>query len=129
MLRGSAFDFTVLFQLSDDVLHYFTALFDMSHLATTEQDSHLNLVVVLKKANRLLYLKLNIVLARFRSNANLFKLRLMLFAFRSPLTLVVLELSIVHDAANRWFRFGRDLDEIKPVFASLFKCVGCRDDA
>ena len=129
LLGWAAFDFAVLFELRNDVLHHFAALFDMSHLATTEQDGHLHLVVVLKEANCLLHLKLNIVLARLGSNAYLFELRLMLFAFRSPLTLVVLELSIVHDAANRWFGFGRDLDEIKPVFASLFKCVGCRDDA
>ena len=111
------------------MFHDLAALFDVSHLATTEQDSHLHLVVVLEKTNRLLDLKLNIVLARLRSNANLFELRLMLFAFCSPLTLVVLELSVVHDAANRWFRFRRDFDEIKPVFASLGKCLLRWDDA
>ena len=119
----------MLFQLGDNALHYFSALFDMGHLATAEQNRNLDLVFVLEKPNRFFYFELDIVFACFGAYADLFKLRLMLFAFRSPLTLVVLELSIVHDAANRWFRFGRDLDEIKPVFASLFKCVGCRDDA
>lgn len=109
----------------DDVFHHLTALFDMSHLATAEQDGDLHLVVVLEKANGLLHLELNIVFTRFRPNTNLFQLCLVLFTFRSPLTLVIFELSIVHDATNGWFRFGRDFDEIKPVFASLCKCVVC----
>jgi len=109
----------------DNVFHYLAALFNMSHLATTEQDGYLHLVVVLEKTNGLLYLKLNIVLARFRPDTNLFQLRLMLFTFGSPLALVIFELSKVHNATNGWFCFGRDFDQIKSVFTRFGKRVGC----
>ncbi len=113
----------------DDVFHHLAAFFDMSHLPSAEQDGYLHFVVVLEKANRLLHLKLDIVLARLGSNANLLKLGLVLLTFGCPLTFVVLELSKVHNSANRRFGFGRDFDEIKPVFARFIKCFSCWNDA
>ena len=113
----------------DNVLHHLSALFDVSHLATTKQNGHLHFIIVLEKTDSLLHLELNVVFARFGSNANLFQFCLMLFTFGGPFTFVVLELSIVHDATNRWLGFGRDFDEIEPVFTGLGQCVGCWDDA
>ena len=101
----------------------------MSHLATTEQNRHLNFIVVLEKTNGLFDLELDIVFAGLGLYANLFALGLELLTLSAAFALVILELSKVHDAAYRRFGFGRDLDEIKPAFTSLLKCVCCRNDA
>jgi hypothetical protein len=123
LLRRLAFDFTVLGQLLDDAFHHFAAFVDMSVLTTTEQDGHLNFIVVLKEADRLLDLEVDIVIASFWSNANLFQFGLMSLPFFPFLLLVVLELPEVHDSADGRLRVCSDLDQIQPVFAGTVECV------
>ena len=129
LLRRAAFNFAVLFELSNNGFHYFLAFIDVSHLASAKLDGDLHFVVVLQKANGLLDLKLNIMLARFRTDANFFQLRLVLLAFGCSFAFVVLELSIVHNTAHRRLCLGSNFDQIKPLFASLGKRVSCGDNA
>ena len=72
LLRWTAFDFAVLFELRDDVLHHFAALFDMCHLATSELNGDLHLVIVLEESDRLFDFKIDIVLARLGTHTDLF---------------------------------------------------------
>ena len=97
-------------KLLDDALHHFSTFVDMSVFATAEQDCHLNFIVVLEKVDRLLDLEVNIVVTGFWSDANLFQLGLMSLALLAFLLLVVLELTEVHDAADRRFRFCSNFD-------------------
>ena len=84
---------------------------------------------MLEKSNGLFDLELNVVFARFGSDADLLELRLVLFAFCRPLTFVVLKFAKIHDSANRRLGFGSHFDQIEPVFAGFGKCVSCGNDA
>ena len=96
----------MLKELGDDAFHDFAAFFDVRHLATTEENGYLDFVFVLQKANRLFDFEVDVVLARFGTQANFLQFRLMRFAvLLSPFALLILELSIVHDSTNGWFRF------------------------
>ena len=128
LLGRPAFDFAVLFELRDDVLHHFAALFDMSHLATTELNGDLHLIVVFEKSNRLLDFEVNIVLARLGAHTDLFQLCLMLLTLGRTLTFVVLELTIVHDSADWWFRFWGHFDEVESQVLRFGQCVSGGDD-
>lgn len=90
----------MLFKLFDDLFHDLTPLFYVSEFTTAEHYSNLNLVLVGQKANCLFHLEVDVVLSSFGTNANLFQLRLMAFAFLGLLALVVFPLAVVHDAAN-----------------------------
>ena len=71
-----------------------------------------------KKRARLVQLEADVVLARLGANANLLDLALMRVSLGLPLLLLVLELPIVHDAADGRPLVGSDLDEIQIGFAS-----------
>ena len=100
----------------------------MSVFATTEKHSHLHLVVVLKKPDRLLNLEVDIVVTSFWSDANLFQFGLMSLSFFAFLLLVVLELSKVHDAADGRLRFCSNFNKVQPVFTSTFQSILGRND-
>ena len=128
MLGRPAFDFAILLELRDDILHHFAALFNVSHLATTELNGDLHLVVVFKKSDRLLDFEVNIVLARLGAHTDLFQLCLMLLTLGRTLTFVVLELTIVHDSADWWFRFWGHFDEVESQVLRFGQCVSGGDD-
>ena len=85
----------------------------MSHLATTELNGNLHLVIVLKKPNRLFDFKIDIVLPRLGTDTNLFQFRLMLLTLGRTLTLVVFEFAVVHDATDRRFSLRGHFDEVE----------------
>ena len=74
----------------------------MRHFTSFEDHRHEHFVFVLQESLSLLDLKFNIMVARFRSKANLFRLRLVSVGRPSSLLIfLVLVLAEVHDSANR----------------------------
>ena len=128
LLGWAAFNFAVLFQLRNDVLHHFAALFDMSHLATTELNGDLHLIIVFKKANRLLDFEINIVLARLGTHTDLFQFCLMLLTFGSTLALVVLKFTVVHNTTDRRLGLRGHFDEVESQILRFGQCVSRSDD-
>ena len=89
------------------------------------QDGDLHLVVVLQKADGFLDLEVDVVFTCLWAHANLFELGLMSFVLGSPLTLVVFELSIVHDSTNGRLGFRSDFDQIEPLVLGFLESVCC----
>lgn len=77
LLRRPILDFSEFGKLCNDAFHHFSAFFDVGHFAAPEKHGHLNLVIVLEKANCFLDLEVDVVLAGFWPDTNLFKLGLM----------------------------------------------------
>lgn len=77
LLGRQTFNFAMLGKHLDDMVHHLAALVDVRVFATAKQHRHLDFVIVLQKANSLLDLEPDIVLAGFRTNANFFKPGLM----------------------------------------------------
>src|SRR6476659_1694043 len=66
-----------------------------------------------------------IVLIHVDAELYFFQDDLLLVLFGRPflLFLLVEELAIVHDAANRWHRSGRNLYQVKTLLAGLSRCI------
>jgi len=60
-----AFNFAVLFKLSNNAFHHFATFVDVSVLTTSKQNGHLHFVVVLKETDGLLDLEVDIVVTGF----------------------------------------------------------------
>ena len=69
------------------------------------------------------------MLARFGPHADFLDLALMGVSLAQPFLLLVLELPIIHDAANGRSLIGRDFDEIKICFSSLGQGLVGADDS
>lgn len=110
-------------QHRNDVVHDFTALFDVSHFPTTEHDGDLNFIFVFQKADRLFDFEIDIVLSGFGTDTDFFGLGLVRLVFVGFLALFVFVLSKVHNTADRWAFIGCDFNEIQSLVASLIKCV------
>ena len=100
MLLRRSFDFAVVQQFLDHVLHDASAFLDVSHFTTAKQHGHLDLVLVFEKVLRLLHLETNVVIARLGTKANLLGLGVMSNLARL-LHFLVLVLAIIHDSTNR----------------------------
>ena len=100
----------------------------MSHFSTPKHDGDLNLVLVPKKTHCLFDFKINVVLSRFGSNANLFSLGLMRFVLIGFLAFFVFVLSKVHNTANRWAFVGSHFHQIKAfIFGLTQSILRCND--
>jgi len=62
LLHGWVFDLAVYFQLFHHFLHHTMSLFDVGDFATTEHDRNLDFVALIQEVNRLLDLKVDVVL-------------------------------------------------------------------
>ena len=123
LLRGSALDFSMFGKHFDDVIHDLAAFIDVRVFATSEQHRHLDFVIVIEKADCLFDLKSNIVFARFGSNSNFLKLGLMRLVFGLTFFLVVVELTKIHDPANRWFCIAGNFHQIQANCFRFFQRV------
>lgn len=121
LLGRKALDFPVLGKQFDDVVHHFTAFIDVGILSSSEQNCHLNFVVVLQEANRFLDLKTDIVFTGFGSDANLFEPGLMRLVLGLAFFLVVIEFAKIHDTANRRLRVASNFNQIKLSFFGFFE--------
>jgi hypothetical protein len=85
-----------------------------------------NLVPVLEKFPGMFGLELEIMRVRMGSETNFFQLNVMGFfsGFLVLLLLLVPELAIIHDLADRWLGVRRDFDEIQFSLLGKLKGVG-----
>jgi len=87
----------------------------MLHFPAAKCDGDLNLVVVFEKLSRLNDLRVNIVVIRFRPNADLFQLLLANLArFVSLLGRREAQLAIIEDSANRRSFVRSDFYQVQP---------------
>ena len=118
-------DFSHLF---GNPLHQPEAEFWMGDLSTTEHDGHFNLVALLKKPQGVSDFDLKVVILSLGSHLDFFDIdtRRLLLGLCGTLARLVLVLAVIHDAADRRVRVGRNLHEIEP---SLFRCKQSLADA
>jgi len=104
-------------ELLNHLLHHATSFLDMGHFASAKHYGHLDFIAVFEKSDGLFYFEINVVLPGFGPQSNFFQFRsVLLAAFLGPFALFIFKLPKIHDAANRWFCFRRNLDEIQPKF-------------
>jgi hypothetical protein len=111
------------------MVDHFAAFLNVGQLSTTEHDRDNDLIFVLQKAARLRYLKGDIVLARFGTNANFLRLGVMNVSFGEFLLLLVLELAEVHDAAHRGPLIGSNFHQIQICVPRLGQSFVGADDS
>lgn len=96
----------------------------MGVLAAFKEHVDLQLVLSFQKVTRLAHLEIDVVLAGLGSQANLLELNSMLAAVALTLALLILDLAVVHDAANRWSRVRTDFDQVQSGFGCEPLSVG-----
>jgi hypothetical protein len=126
---GLLFQFGDLFQVLDQPLDQFEPFVDVGIFSTTEDDREHDLVFLFQELFGPVDLSQQVVIADFRSQAELLVLAVMGVALVLPLLLLVLELAKVHDAANGWLLLRRDFHKIEPGFASPLQCLTGFDNA
>lgn len=128
MLLGSRFDFAKLTQGSDHHFHDLVPFFNVSHLASAEQNADLHFILVLQKFFCLAKLGANIFLTSLGPKTNLFRL-----GVRLPgvllFVLVVLVLAVIHDSADRGPLVGGDFHKIQARIASPLESLLCGNDS
>ena len=100
----------------------------MSQFPAAKNDRHDYLVFVLQKPLSLIDFEFDVVLARFRSEADLLDLRLVDVGFVLFFLLLILELAEVHDPADGRFLVRGNLDQIKPSLPSASQRLVGGDD-
>jgi len=107
----------------DDPFHDLHTFFDMGHLAAAKKNGHLHFVFVIQETNCFFDFKVDVVFARFWSQANFFQFRLMSFVLAGAFAFFVSEFAVIHDAANRRSGIRRDFYQIKSQFLRLCQSV------
>src|SRR6185369_9363039 len=82
------------------------AVLHMGDLASAKDESYLCLVAFFKKAANMLYLEEKVVLIRLGTKLYLLELNqdLLFLCLLHLLALLILELAVIHDPADRWYR-------------------------
>src|SRR6185369_1414428 len=104
-------------QLGHQFLENAPADLRVRHLAATEEDGGLDLVPFAQEPLDVLLLELVVVHIDLRPELDLLDLDhpLVLLGFAGALLLLILILAKVHDAAHRWYRGRRDLDQVESL--------------
>ena len=124
VLLRRGFHLAVFAKHFDHGLHDLAAFLDVSHFATTEQHTDLDLVFVLQEFFGLPDFRTNILVAGFGSQSNFFRLRVRM-SFVGLFVLVVLVLAVIHDSADGWPLVGGHFDKIQTgVLARSSACFG-----
>jgi len=120
-----------VFQFSCETLNDSTSNIHVGNLSPTKNKRYLGLISLFKKTPDMLNLKHQVMIIGLGTQLNLLDLNMYLFlsGFLQLLALLILELAIVHNAANGWHRRGRHLNEIQLLLFRQFKCLGCWNDA
>ena len=86
----------------------------MRHFTAAEAQRNLRLVAVGEKTHKAAQLRLEVVLIRCRAELHFLDLHdlLLRLRFLGLLLLLITELAVIHQAADRRHRIGRNLDEI-----------------
>lgn len=107
-----------------DLLQHFASAVVMGVFASAEDDVELDLVAAGEKAAGALDLDVDVVLAGFGAEAELFELRAMSLGASGALLPLIADLAVVHDAADGRPGVGSDLDEIESGFAGQGQRLG-----
>ncbi len=101
----------------------------VSHLPPAKEDGQLHFVPAIQELGRLATLRFQIVIVDLRANPHLFKLDDMLILARLALlaALLVPELAVVHQAADRRHRVRRDFYKIQTSLTGHLQRVASRD--
>lgn len=101
----------------------------MRDLATPEHKSYLGFVALFQKTLDVLDLEFQIVIISFRTELDFLKqnVDLFLFCFLQLFALLILELAIIHDSADRGNCRWRNLDKIKLLLFGQFQGFGNRN--
>ncbi len=113
MMHRRRLDLRDVLQLRDDVLDHAAAFVDVGHFSAAEGDRYQDFVLVREELAGAVHLDLDVVVAGLGADADLFDLDLMPGALVLPLLLLVLELAVVHDAADGGPLSGRDFHQVQ----------------
>ena len=103
----------------------------MQHLTSLESDLSLDFPALGQKLLGVPFLELIVMLRRIRSQLDCLQdnLCLFLFGFFRPFALLILELAVIHNSANRRIRVGRYLYQIQSCRFGTFYAFSGQDDA
>jgi hypothetical protein len=118
---GRLFELGALFEFLLQPANELVAFIDMGVFAAAEDDAEDHLVFFCQEFFGAVDLGHEVVIANFGADAELFVFAVMRVAFVLPLFLLVLELAVIHDAANGRLLLGRDLDEVQADFAGALE--------
>jgi len=99
--------------------------FRVGIFATPEEDGEFDLIPIVQKFCCPFALGLEIVVVDFGPNPHFLQLNNMLILAGLALlaALLITELAVIHEPANRWDSVGRYLDEIQTTFTRHFKRI------
>ena len=127
--RGVLLDLGHVLKGLEDLVHDPSALVDVGQLAAPEEDVDQDLILVLQELAGPLDLDLDVVVAGLGPHADFLDLDLVGLLLAGAFLLLVLELAVVHDLADRRPFVGRDLDEVETKLAGGFHGLAGRQDA
>ena len=101
----------------------------VGHFASPEEDGQLDLVSMIEKLRSLTALRFKVMIVDFWTNPDFLELDDVLVPARFALLLRLLvpELAVIHQAANRRHRVGSHLYKIKPALARHIKRIAGRN--
>ncbi len=114
-------------QRSCKSLDYGTADIHVSYFPSTKDQGYLGFIAFFKEAAHMFNLKLQVMIIGFRTKFNLlnFYMHLLLACFLKFLTLLILELAIIHNATDWRDRTGRYLNQVKLLLFGKCEGLGC----
>jgi hypothetical protein len=118
--RWGFFDFAAVLELLQHTVDDALAFFNVLHFAATELHLQHHLVAFLQEFASLVDARINVVFAGLGPNAKFLEFLLVRLLARL-LGLGVLELTVIHDLANRGSLRGRDFHEVQTEFAGHFE--------
>ena len=130
-LPRTEFDDGVIAEIFDQPLQNSSAQAGARHFASAEEDGRLDLVAFVQKTQHVVLLGLVVVIVHIDAELHfldrdglLVLLGLALFLF-----LLVQEFPVIHDAANRRLRSGRNLYQVEVAFAGHLERFERRQDS
>jgi hypothetical protein len=128
---GPEFHNPFIADLSYQPLQNFSSQILVGHFASAEAQAGFHLVAFPKKPQNMISFSDVVVLIHVYAELYFLQDDLLLVLFCRPflLFLLVEELAVVHNAANRWLRRSGNLNQIKTLFAGLSRRILRRHDA
>ena len=124
------FDLGFLGKLITDAMHDLCTEILVSHFTTAVAQRDLGLISIGQETAKRTQLGLIVIFVSGRTELNFLDLNNLLTSlhFLGLLLLLIAELAVIHQAANRRLGIRRDLNEINVVVLSHAKSFGCRNN-
>jgi len=121
----------LLCQVPDQPLEYLASQPLPGHLPSAEENRRLHLVAFAEKSQHVVFFGLVVVVVNVDTELYFLhhNLVLVLLGLTLALFLLIQVLSIIHDAADRGLRGGRNFDQIQVFFAGYFERFERRHNA